>query len=111
MLTKVGNPLPNGFDERLLEPPRAAVLQRRIGETGLAAEFAVTVVVHDGYRIRHVLGCVSVAELPDEMVAHFDHLARTADVLGSDPVRMQLHIPSCLLRTSQTISYKIIKNK
>ena len=100
MSSKLKDAVVDSVDERRFVAPGGAVFDRRIGQTRLTAELAGAIVMHDGYRIRHVESRVTRSELPHEMVAHFHHLARSDDVLGADAIWVQFYIASRFLLQS-----------
>ena len=75
----------DGLDEILAVPPRRAILDGGIGEASLSAELASSIMVHYGETVGNVGRHVAGAKLPNEVIAHFDHGARPANVLRSYP--------------------------
>lgn len=81
----------DGGDEGIAIFPGGAILDRRVGQTRVAAKLARPVMMHHGQRVRHVGGDVSGSKFPHKMVANFDDGPGPADVFGSDSIDRRFH--------------------
>lgn len=93
--------VPDSSDQRLTVLERCAVLGGRVGQTRVAAELAVAVVVHDGHRFGYVVRRTAAAELPHKVVSDFDDTPRLADEFGADAVRVKFHVAARLAQRRQ----------